>query len=62
VDPGGRVMKMADPRAVGRLPDGTAYFAAVGELVYQGTERVQCHLWGRFMRMVGGTHLRVGHG
>ena len=53
---------MTDPRAVGRLPDGTAYYAPVGELVYAGEDRVQCHLCGRFMRKVGGPHLLVGHG
>ena len=61
-DPGQRPMKMADPRALGRLPDGTEYFAPLGELVYAGEDRVQCHLCGRFMRKVGGPHLLVGHG
>ena len=47
---------------VGVLSDGTAYYAPLGELDYDGEDRVRCHLCGRFLRMVGGTHLRVGHG
>jgi hypothetical protein len=49
-------------RPVGWLADGTAYYAPLGELVRDGDERVRCHLCGRFMRMLGGTHLRVTHG
>ena len=45
---------------VGVLSDGTAYYAPLGELDYDGEDRVRCHLCGRFLRMVGGTHLRVG--
>src|SRR5436190_15803132 len=51
-----------DDRPVGWLADGTAYYAPRGELVRDGDERVRCHLCGRFMRMVGGTHLRITHG
>ena len=46
----------------GVLADGTEYYAPIGELVYDGDDHVLCHLCGRAMRMVGGTHLRVGHG
>lgn len=46
----------------GTLPDGTPYFAPLGEIVHDGEERIQCHLCGRFLRKVGGTHLRVVHG
>jgi predicted Zn-ribbon and HTH transcriptional regulator len=53
---------MSQSRAVGELVDGTQYYAPVGVLVRDGDDRIQCHLCGRFMRMVGGTHLRVGHG
>ena len=49
-------------RPVGALADGTEYYAPIGELVYDGEDRVVCHLCGRAMLMVGGTHLRVGHG
>jgi hypothetical protein len=44
---------------VGALADGTPYYAPLGELVYDGEERVRCHLCGRFLRIVGGTHLRA---
>jgi len=32
---------------VGALTDGTAYYAPIGELVYDGDYRVLCHLCGR---------------
>jgi rubrerythrin len=57
-----QVRSQSDPLQVGQLPDGTPFFAPLGELVRDGDERVQCHLCGRFMRIVGGTHIRVGHG
>ena len=57
-----RARRNSEPRLVGRLADGTPVFAPLGTLVRDGEERVQCHLCGRFLRMVGGTHLRVGHG
>src|ERR1035437_5858927 len=47
---------------VGVLGDGTVYYAPIGEAVYDGDDRVRCHLCGRSMRIVGGTHLRVVHG
>src|ERR1035437_3243589 len=47
---------------VGVLGDGTVYYAPIGEVVYDGDDRVRCHLCGRSMRIVGGTHLRVVHG
>ena len=47
---------------IGVLADGTEYYAPIGELVYDGEDRVRCHLCGRLMRMIGGTHLRVTHG
>ena len=51
-----------DPMPLGQLRDGTPYYAPIGALVYEGEDRVQCHLCGRFMRKVGGPHLLVGHG
>lgn len=52
-----------DSAVVGRLPDGTPYFAPLGELPYDADEdRVQCHLCGGWFRLIGGTHLRVAHG
>jgi hypothetical protein len=49
--------------AMGRLEDGTPYFAPVGEIAYDGDEdRVQCHLCGGWFRLVGGTHLNSTHG
>ena len=54
--------RTGEAQPVGALADGTEYYAPIGELVYDGEDRVVCHLCGRAMRMVGGTHLRVGHG
>lgn len=43
----------------GRLPDGTLYFGRLGEVAYDSDEdRVQCHLCGRWLTLVGGTHVR----
>jgi hypothetical protein len=48
--------------ADGRLADGTPYVGELGEVAYDSDEdRVQCHLCGRWMRIIGGTHLR-SHG
>ena len=52
----------APGQPVGTLPDGTAFFAPPGQLIRDGDERVVCHLSGRHMKMLGGTHLRVAHG
>ena len=49
-------------RPVGSLADGTDYYAPIGELIYDGDGRVLCHLCGRLMRIIGGTHVRVTHG
>lgn len=49
--------------AVGRLEDGTPYFAPLGELPYDPDEdRVQCHLCGRWYRTIAGSHLQGAHG
>jgi hypothetical protein len=47
---------------VGVLEDGTVFYAPLGEVLHDGDDRVCCHLCGRWLRQVGGTHLRVGHG
>jgi rubrerythrin len=46
------------PTALGELSDGTAFYAPLGEMLYDGDERVLCHLCGQWMKAVGGTHLR----
>ena len=47
---------------VGVLEDGTVFYAPLGEVLHDGDDLVCCHLCGRWLRKVGGTHLRVGHG
>jgi ROS/MUCR transcriptional regulator protein len=50
-------------RPVGRLADGTPYFAPLGELIYDPAEdRVQCHLCGAWLRSLPGRHLMGVHG
>jgi hypothetical protein len=50
------------PPVVGRLEDGTPYFAPMGELVLDpARERVRCHLCGGWYRALAPTHLRF-HG
>ena len=48
-------------RPLGRLPSGEAYWAPIGEMVCEG-DRVRCHLCGRWLKMVGGSHLLSAHG
>jgi ROS/MUCR transcriptional regulator protein len=46
-------------KPIGRLDDGTAYFAPLGELVVIADgERVLCHLCGRALQMLSAEHLR----
>jgi ROS/MUCR transcriptional regulator protein len=46
-------------RERGRLPDGTPYFAPLGEVPYDPDEdKVQCHLCGDWFRFVGASHVR----
>jgi rubrerythrin len=46
----------------GRLADGTPYFGRLGEVAYDSdADLAQCHLCGRWLRSVGGTHIR-SHG
>jgi len=53
----------AGGRALGRLADGTPYFAALGELPYDPDEdRVQCHPLREWFRQVAGHHLLKRHG
>jgi hypothetical protein len=48
---------------LGRLDDGTPYFAPLGELPYDADEkRVQCHLCGAWYRALAPTHLSRAHG
>ncbi len=43
----------------GRLSDGTPFFGRLGVVAYDRDEDlVQCHLCGRWLRIVGGTHVR----
>ncbi len=49
------------PEPLGHLPGGEAYFAPIGEM-RSDSERMQCHLCGRWYRMVGGSHLLSAHG
>ena len=50
-------------RPVGSLEDGTSYFAPLGELPYDpAADRVQCHLCGRWYRIIGSSHLYRVHG
>lgn len=46
---------------IGQLGDGAPYYAPVGEMRYDG-DHVQCHLCGRWLKMVGGSHLVNAHG
>jgi rubrerythrin len=46
---------------LGQLPSGEAYFAPIGEMRSDG-ERMQCHLCGRWYKMLGGSHLLSAHG
>lgn len=59
----GYVTASSAPGAVGRLADGTPYFAPLGEMAYDSDEdRVQCHLCGGWFRIVGSSHLISKHG
>jgi Probable Zinc-ribbon domain len=52
----------AGSKALGRLRDGTPYFAPLGEITYDPDEdRVQCHLCGEWFRTIGGAHLIRRH-
>jgi hypothetical protein len=53
--------KAPRPLPLGHLPSGEAYFAPIGEMQSDG-ERMQCHLCGRWYKMVGGNHLLAAHG
>jgi hypothetical protein len=47
-----------NPTRLGSLSDGTVFHAPLGEMLCDGDDRVCCHLCGRWMKAVGGTHLR----
>jgi hypothetical protein len=45
--------------ATGQLSDGTSYFGRLGQVAHDlGEDTVQCHLCGRWLKVVGGTHIR----
>ena len=59
-----RVRRLSDRsrrRRIGRLASGEPYYAPMGQMRYDG-DRVQCHLCGRWLKMVGGSHLISAHG
>lgn len=45
---------------LGRLVTGDEFYAPIGRMNYDG-DRVQCHLCGRWLKMVGGVHLLSAH-
>ena len=47
-------------RPIGRLASGEPYYALIGQMRYDG-DRVQCHLCGRWFKMVGGNHTISAH-
>lgn len=50
-------------KRLGRLDDGTSYYAPLGELVYDRiADKVQCHLCGEWFRALAPSHLRQRHG
>jgi hypothetical protein len=48
-------------RPIGKLQDGEPYYAPIGQMRYDG-DRVQCHLCGRWLKKVGGSHVLAAHG
>src|SRR5436305_1663646 len=42
----------------GSLSNGTSFYVRFGEMLHDGDDGVCCHLCGRWMKAVGGTHLR----
>ena len=48
-------------RPIGKLRSGEPYYAPIGQMRYDG-DRVQCHLCGRWLKKVGGSHLIAAHG
>ena len=57
------VQARIDGGLVGRLEDGTAYFAPLGQLPWDPDEDwVKCHLCGLWFRFLGSSHLLRTHG
>jgi hypothetical protein len=57
------VQARIDGGSVGRLEDGTAYFAPLGQLLWDPEDdRVKCHLCGGWFRFLGSSHLLRTHG
>lgn len=46
---------------LGFLPSGEPFYAPIGEMRYDD-DRVQCHLCGRWFKVVGAIHIRAAHG
>jgi ssDNA-binding Zn-finger/Zn-ribbon topoisomerase 1 len=57
---GSRPEPRTPPEPLGWLPGGEAYYAPIGEMRYDG-DQVQCHLCGRWLKIVGAIHIRVAH-
>ena len=56
-------MKELATSSLRRLSDGTPFYGLVGVLARDEDEDlVQCHLCGRWLRAIGNSHLRRGHG
>ncbi|MDP8932138.1 MAG: hypothetical protein M3O70_27110 [Actinomycetota bacterium] len=48
----------APSEPIGQLADGTAFYAPIGKRIYDPKrDRVQCHLCGRWFKVVAGRHL-----
>ena len=57
------VQASIDGGLVGRLEDGTPYFAPLGQLLWDPDEdRVKFHLCGGWYRFLGSSHLLRTHG
>ena len=59
------VFRMQEPNAISqhRLDDGTPFYGSLGVVARDNEDDlVQCHLCGRWLRAIGGSHLRRTHG
>jgi len=57
-----RRKRFGNGRPIGKLPSGERYYAPIGAMRYDGDRVHQCHLCGRWLKMVGGVHLLAAHG
>lgn len=53
--------RLGSLRPLGRLESGESYYAPIGKMRYDD-DHVQCHLCGRWLKIVGAIHIRVAHG